>query len=179
MHIYYIRLPVKVNTREDCLKEGYSPELRLKVSLRLALGILFRYRFALIIELLTAGQTDFHLDKASLEINLERHYGIPGHLGFSDQLPDFRSMQKELPFPQGIPVKNITLFIGIHMHTIDEKLAVLKAAVSLLDAALPHSETLYFCSEKLYPGLVRLLDKVIMISLFIIGDETGIRFCHC
>ena len=65
------------------------------------------------------------------------------------------------------------------MHAVDEYLITLNADEGLLDAAFSHAEGFYLGTGKGDAGLVFILDKIVMICLFIVGNHSiSFLFCH-
>lgn len=73
--------------------------LHLEVLLRFPSHVLLRDILSLIIELLTAGQANFHLHQAALEINLQGHQGIALLGQLAIDLIDLILMKQKLSHP--------------------------------------------------------------------------------
>ena len=65
------------------------------------------------------------------------------------------------------------------MHSIDEHFPILNTDKGFFDAAFSHAEGFYLGTGKGDAGLVFILDKIVMICLFIVGNHSiSFLFCH-
>ena len=124
---------------------------------------------ALVVILLAARQSDLHLCQPVLVyVHLERHDRQAFERRLPDELADLLLMQQQLAVTKRVSIKAIALLVRADIHTVKHHLTVLDARVTLFDADLALTDGLNFRSRKDDARLVGLLDKIIVVSFFIV-----------
>jgi len=136
----------------------------------LSISLLALEGFAFIVELLAATDTDLKLGETTPEINFGRHQGQSFLCNLLHQLVDLKAMQQQFTLSQRIVVFAIALFIGTDVHIIDEQFTIANAAIGFLDTDLPHAHGFHLSALQGQAGFYDFIDKVLVISLFIVGD---------
>ncbi len=125
----------------------------------------------LVIELFAPRQANLYLYQAPFKVNLQRDQGIPFFRNFSIELHDFILMKQKASGAQRIFIKNISLFIRADVHSVNVHLPFINFYKGFLYTALAHTDGFYLRTEKFNSSLQLLINKIIVICLFIIGYE--------
>ena len=127
--------------------------------------------FALVVQLFAAAQPKLKLDVVLLEIDLGRDQRESLLFSLADQLVDLNMMQQQLAHPGRIVVLPVTEGVFGDVHVVDEHLAVLNAAERFLEIHLAVADRLDLGSGQHNAGFKGLLDIIIVVSLFVGGDD--------
>ena len=95
----------------------------------LAVSFFFRCSLAFVIKLFAFADPDLRLDPRTSEIKGQRNKGQTLLAGLGKQLHNLFFMHEQLLHPHGIPVEDISFFVGTYVHSNDEKLSVDYSAV--------------------------------------------------
>lgn len=134
-------------------------------------------RLALIVKFFSLSEGDLDLDEPVLEIHAER-YDRKALLGRPPQkLVDLASVQEQFPAPCGVQVL-MSLDVGIRGNmTVEKKRLVFHdpdKTVLQVDASLP--DGLHLMPRKANTGLVFVMNKIVVTSLPVLGDQFEISF---
>ena len=87
-------------------------------------------------------------------------------------------MEQKFPHPKRVFIENISLFIRIDVHTINIHLPLINTNKCFLDAAFSHTDRFHLCAKQFDSCLILILYKIIMVCLFIVGNQFDGLFSH-
>ena len=136
-----------------------------------ALGCALCHILALVIELFTSAQPDLQLDAAVFEIQAYRDERIARLLYHAVEAVDLFFMHKESAHAHGIAVEDISLLIGGNVHTVHKNFALDYGTPAVLEVYPALTDRFDLGSEQLDARLIALLDKIIVVRLFVLRDR--------
>ena len=136
-----------------------------------AVHILLLHVFALVVKLFPLGQPHFDLDQAILEIEPERHYGIPLLADLAEELADLLFVEEEFSHPIRIVVFTVAEIVGGNVEIVQKSLAVFYQGKGIVQVCLARPQRLYLGALEHHPCFELLLDEVIVIGFFIVADQ--------
>ena len=133
----------------------------------------------LVVELFTTGEGDGHLHQRTLEVNVQRHNSQPLLLHLAEKAEDLAFVEQKPPGAQGILVKNIALFVGGDVHSVNEHLPLVDLAVALLQVQLAMADRLDLGAKELNAGLYFFFYEKLVIRAFVLRQNFyASAFCH-
>src|SRR6266545_1893033 len=134
----------------------------LDVAFRLAFGDIF----ALIVELLAAREAQFDLGAPALEIEPQRDERETLSLDLAGDALDLAAVQQQLARAGRFMVEiSSRLLVRRNMHIVEPYLAADDACVAAAQVEPAAAHRLDFAAGQRQPGLVALLDEVVMARL--------------
>lgn len=133
---------------------------------------------ALVVELLTLGDTDLDLDSRILEIEGEGDQRVTVALGQHLQLGDLALVHEQLAYTQRIFIEDIALFIGADMASVEEELTVFDNAEAILQIDCALAQGFDLCAEELNACFVSILDKIVVPGLAVQRNDLCAFLCQ-
>ena len=85
-------------------------------------------------------------------------------------------MHQQPPLPHRVLIENIALFIGRDVHSVDEQLPFPDGTPGVAEIQRPGADGFDLRPGKFDPGLVMLLNEIIVSGLAVLGREFDARF---
>ena len=149
------------------------------MTLDVALHIAFCGVFALVLKLFAPAKANAYFDVGTAEINFQRNKSHTLLLNSRMELHDLAFMHQKSANTKRIAVENISLFVRADVHSVDEDLAVFDIAPAVLKVHMTGTDAFYFGTEKFDPRFVFFINKIVMKSLFVVGNALFcILFIH-
>jgi len=145
--------------------EPFSPPFHL------AFHRFFLERLALIKELFPLGKSKIDFDLSVDKVELDRNQGVSPLLYFADEPFDLPFVKEEFPRPQRVVIQSVRLGIGADMSVDQEDLTPLDIPVAIPEADLSLSQGLDLRPKQADPGLVSLLNEVIVKCFSILAND--------
>jgi len=144
-------------------------------ALFLAAGLALGDGAALVPLAATAGEAEFDLGVASLEVELEGYDGEAALGGEAGEVFDFAAVEEELAGARGVEVVLGGGFVGGYVEVVEPGIAALDARVGLaeVDAAVPNG--LDFGASEDEAGVVGLHYLVVVSGFSVDGDDFLVR----
>lgn len=120
---------------------------------------------ALVVFVLSAGESKLNLRMLPFEVDPERNECHPFHGRLPDQLSYLLAVEEEAARPVGIMVDIPTPLVGADVRSLEDQLAVPDDSIALLQVHLPLAKGLHLCPNERDARFVCLYDEELVARL--------------
>ncbi len=143
----------------------------LQIPLGIPFGRLCGEVGALIIQFFSSAQAELDLDPRALEIDRKGYQGQPLLLlEGAEQAHYLPFVQQKAAHAVWVTVKNVALIVGGNVHSVDEHFAPVDVAPRVLQVDIALTYRFDLGAKQLNACLEALLDKVVVIGFFVVGN---------
>ena len=130
----------------------------------------FRLGFALVVEFFTLAKPDRDLYSRSRKVEAERYQRVTFLRNVRKKFQYLALVHEQFAVAPRFAVENVAFFVWTYVDTAGVDLAVSYEAKRVFQVDLSCAYAFYLGAEKSDPGLVRVLDEIVVVRFFILGN---------
>ncbi len=143
-----------------------------------ALRIPFGNSFSLVIQLLTTNKCKLDFGDFSLEVDTEWNETQASLDRPSVEFLDLAGVHQQLPFPPGIMIMNIPLFVGSDMEAVQPDFTRFDSGITIGELCFTLPQRFYLGTHQHNPGFIGLKNLIFVPGFAVLGHNLLARFLH-
>ena len=142
-------------------------------SFNISLRLTFCLGLTLVVELLTLAKTNRYLYSRSRKVETERYQSVTFLRNVRKKLQYLTLVHQQFAVAPRFTVENVAFFVWTYVDTAGENLAVSYKTKRIFQVDLSCAYAFYFSAEKSNSGFVRILDEIVVVRFFILGNYSA------
>ena len=130
----------------------------------------FRLGFALVVEFFTLAKPDRDLYSRSRKVKTQRYQRVTFLRNVRKKFQYLALVHEQFAVAPRLAVENVAFFVWTYVDTAGVDLTVFYKTKRILQIDLSCAYAFYLGAEKSDPGFVSVLDEIVVVRFFILGN---------